>query len=173
MLCQHISSSQWHVRDIPDSRTCHKASRRTAPICALRTFRLSAVHLYKISPQTIVMSPASPRMRSFTSLATASMLLSGFYVSQAWASITPDMSPRACGTLGSLFCTSGSCCAGLYCTAQSASCTTGTYSIRFSDVLFRFASRAGSAEPSATMLTSPVVRPAEQTEDRSIARRPR
>ncbi|KAJ7924213.1 hypothetical protein B0H13DRAFT_2266781 [Mycena leptocephala] len=36
-----------------------------------------------------------------------------------------------------------------------------------------FASRAGSAEPSATMLTSPVVRPAEQTEDRSIARRPR
>ncbi|KAJ6450067.1 hypothetical protein C8R45DRAFT_1043994 [Mycena sanguinolenta] len=58
-------------------------------------------------------------MRSFTSLATASMFLSGFYVSQAWASITPDMSPRACGIAGSLFCTSGSCCSGLFCSAQS------------------------------------------------------
>jgi hypothetical protein len=44
--------------------------------------------------------------------------------------------------------------------------------LTFYYLLFRFASRAGPAEPSATMLTSPAVRPAEQTEDRSIARRP-
>ncbi|KAJ6586113.1 hypothetical protein B0H19DRAFT_1111341 [Mycena capillaripes] len=58
-------------------------------------------------------------MLSFISLATASMLLSGFNISQAWASITPDMSPRACGASGSLLCTSGSCCSGLFCSAQT------------------------------------------------------
>ncbi|KAJ6525200.1 hypothetical protein B0H19DRAFT_1199420, partial [Mycena capillaripes] len=68
-------------------------------------------------------------MLSFISLATASILLSGFNVSQAGASITPDMSPRACGTAGSLLCTSGSCCSGLFCSAQTASRTTGIYSI--------------------------------------------
>ncbi|KAJ7496728.1 hypothetical protein FB451DRAFT_201907 [Mycena latifolia] len=60
-------------------------------------------------------------MRSFISFVSGSILLAGFYASNAWASATPnlDITARACGLSGSLLCTAGSCCSGLYCSAQS------------------------------------------------------
>ncbi|KAJ6595645.1 hypothetical protein DFH09DRAFT_1135196 [Mycena vulgaris] len=65
-------------------------------------------------------------MRSVISFAAGAILFSGLYASGASAASTPDINARACGTFGSLLCTSGSCCTGLFCSAQTVclSCKT-------------------------------------------------
>ncbi|KAJ7104507.1 hypothetical protein B0H15DRAFT_28572 [Mycena belliarum] len=65
-------------------------------------------------------------MRSSISFAVGSILFAGLYGSMIGASVTPNVTARACGSAGSLICTPGSCCSGLFCSAQGvcSSCRT-------------------------------------------------